>query len=597
MNSTLADYQIPPPLTGRFMTPSWTSIARFFRVCAISCFLVISGFTLDCHPLLAKPSQVGVTRLSGERQAILLNNGSVIDGRILEDGERVRIAVQYGEILVPRRDIREIAESCQELYARQRDRLPPGEAAAHLELAMWCLAQGLYQEARQELQAARMIQPDHPVIPLAERRLQLAESTKIADARAADGAGTVPGDVGGSAKIPQSQALAEQNSLPQFSMAEATLPLPSWLSETTPPQPPPTMRLRLREDFDPDAVSRTASSTDTLSQAGLSDHRGDPSGLLRGLSPRATSDFVRVIQPIIMNQCATAGCHGANVAEADRLLRIPFGRPATRSETAHNLKVVLAWIDFENPGASPILAVPSRPHGGIGSPIFSGATASQYRQLVDWVYAVAQKEGVAAPQPAPADAAGDLPGGIPPELLEPDAAGQIGGTPDAVVQASAVEEANAALPAVAWECEPGTGLPAAESTSGQFFPELFSENAKDDLTMEFESGKVFRAESSGSPLNPRDGASTAVLGGSTAERTDVARARGLQPQQPESGNSPTMLRRNAASRAGRVPIAGDALGRDRNPGGPVSAEIPDQTPLKVLPFGDSLPPQNHVIYR
>ncbi len=53
----------------------------------------------------------------------------------------------------------------------------PGNAGPHLDLAAWCIAQGLWAEAGHELNEARRLEPRHPKIPLLERRLAIDQRT------------------------------------------------------------------------------------------------------------------------------------------------------------------------------------------------------------------------------------------------------------------------------------------------------------------------------------------------------------------------------------------------------------------------------------
>ncbi|WP_460183648.1 hypothetical protein [Thermopirellula anaerolimosa] len=513
---------------------------------------------------------------STAEQAVLLRNGAVIVGSLLDDGDNVRIAVRYGEILVPRREILEVAGTTLELYLRQRDRLPPGEADAHLELAVWCMEHGLTEQARQELQIVRSLRPDHPMIGLAERRIELSRAT-VAD-------------------LPR-QSQRPESSPPQgidpFSASvNNSLPLPSWLAQASgvdsPKMPSPTPS---RGEIGDDRPSLSIRITDAPSATAPPVRRSDPSVLLRGLPANAGPDFVRVIQPILSNQCATAGCHGVNSPEDRRLIRIPFGRPATRSETAHNLEVVFRWINFEDPGASPLLAVPTRPHGGTSAPIFSGTSARQYRELVDWVFAVTRKDGDEKQPTGPSDAQADMPGGIPPELLQavsPAVAMESSaGTSDGVVTASAISEPGLVQSAIAWEAQGrAVQLPLADE-NGRFFPESFSKSAESEHSITLESGKLIPVPSSNQDsFAPNNGGMPARLQpGHAIEQAGLASPNSPKPARieafPPSAANPSEYR--PTSRSAPTESATPAATEQAKP--------------QVLPFGDHLPAQSNVIYR
>lgn len=113
-------------------------------------------------------------------------------------------------------------------------------------------------------------------------------------------------------------------------------------------------------------------------------------GFVRGLPAGAVETFTQTIQPLLNNHCATAGCHGPGAESEFRLLRIPSGRPASRRTTQRNLQATMEWIDHANPAASPILALPIRPHGTAVTAVFGRGRLEQYREMANWVRRVAR---------------------------------------------------------------------------------------------------------------------------------------------------------------------------------------------------------------
>ena len=116
--------------------------------------------------------------------------------------------------------------------------------------------------------------------------------------------------------------------------------------------------------------------------------------------------FTRSIQPLLVNTCGSAACHGPGSEAGFQLRRIPLGRPASRLTTQHNLHEALQWIDRIEPGSSPLLTQPIAPHGPAKSPIFSKAQAAQYERLAAWIGRVSES-GNPATNPA-AVAAGPI---------------------------------------------------------------------------------------------------------------------------------------------------------------------------------------------
>jgi len=114
--------------------------------------------------------------------------------------------------------------------------------------------------------------------------------------------------------------------------------------------------------------------------------------LVRGMPPGSVETFTQTVQPLLANHCSAAGCHGPQTESRFRLLRLPWGRPASRRLTQRNLHSTLQWIDRSDPAASTLLTAPVQPHGSAKTAIFTDRQLDQYRQIVDWVYQVAHKD-------------------------------------------------------------------------------------------------------------------------------------------------------------------------------------------------------------
>ena len=110
--------------------------------------------------------------------------------------------------------------------------------------------------------------------------------------------------------------------------------------------------------------------------------------LARNLPPGTMETFTNTIQPLLLNYCSKSGCHSSRQDGGLKLERV-HPRFSGRSTTQRNLERVIALIDRENPPASLLLQAPIRPHGPVSAAIFTDRQHGQYRQLVQWTYAVA----------------------------------------------------------------------------------------------------------------------------------------------------------------------------------------------------------------
>jgi hypothetical protein len=106
--------------------------------------------------------------------------------------------------------------------------------------------------------------------------------------------------------------------------------------------------------------------------------------------------FTNTIQPLLLNNCSKSGCHLARSDGGFKLERM-HPRFASRTTTQRNLEQVLTLINRDDPPASSLLQTPIHPHATVKVPIFTDRHQGQYRQLVQWVYAVAGSYTPAAP--------------------------------------------------------------------------------------------------------------------------------------------------------------------------------------------------------
>lgn len=123
----------------------------------------------------------------------------------------------------------------------------------------------------------------------------------------------------------------------------------------------------------------------------------DLDGLVRGLPSGSVESFKQAIQPMLINHCTAAACHGPDTQAKFRLLRIPVGRPPSRLVTQRNLQATLQSVDRQQPAASPLLTVPVRPHATAKTAIFTNRQVAQYQRLVEWVRQVADRPEAKVP--------------------------------------------------------------------------------------------------------------------------------------------------------------------------------------------------------
>lgn len=270
---------------------------------------------------------------------VVLRNGEVLRGQVVEERDRYRLQVRGGELSMRRSDVDVVARSLDDAYELKRSKLAAQDVEGRLELAAWCLRQELLGYAAAQLGEALALEPTHPRLALLDRRLQQALSQTTQ--HSAETASSSP---------------AESNAVSALSNPAI---------EATQSQSTATRRSA------PDYVK-----VETVAEL---------ERMVRALPPDAVEQFTTNLQPLLVNGCATAACHSPGDKSGFTLLRLPRQRSASRRYTQRNLYNVVKLVDFKQPAESRLLEIAREPHGPLNVPAFGEQRSQQYRQLVRWV--------------------------------------------------------------------------------------------------------------------------------------------------------------------------------------------------------------------
>ncbi|MCE9547928.1 MAG: hypothetical protein K8T25_20850 [Planctomycetia bacterium] len=119
---------------------------------------------------------------------------------------------------------------------------------------------------------------------------------------------------------------------------------------------------------------------------------------IRGLPGPAVEAFSQTVQPLLLNNCATAGCHGPATKSEFQLVRLARGQTPIRRVTQRNLAAVLTYLDMEEPDQSRILTAARQAHGGASAATFPRSDQAAYRRLAQWVRQVSAPAPNAPPE-------------------------------------------------------------------------------------------------------------------------------------------------------------------------------------------------------
>ncbi len=110
-------------------------------------------------------------------------------------------------------------------------------------------------------------------------------------------------------------------------------------------------------------------------------------------------EFTRQIQPLLVNNCTLAGCHGPSDERSFKLNRDLLHGVGNRRSTLRNLEATLRAIDPNQVAESPLLVKAATAHGKMDVPAFGVHREKLNARLVAWTYKVT---GTAPPQSEPA---------------------------------------------------------------------------------------------------------------------------------------------------------------------------------------------------
>jgi hypothetical protein len=106
--------------------------------------------------------------------------------------------------------------------------------------------------------------------------------------------------------------------------------------------------------------------------------------------------FTTVIQPLLINRCGSASCHGPNSHSSFRLTYPNWSRTLPRRFTQRNLQAVLALLDRAQPQRSPLLTMATAVHGNLSKPALTDDDTTQLSHLAEWIHL---SLGNASPEP------------------------------------------------------------------------------------------------------------------------------------------------------------------------------------------------------
>lgn len=110
------------------------------------------------------------------------------------------------------------------------------------------------------------------------------------------------------------------------------------------------------------------------------------------LSPETAIQYKSRIQPLLINKCGNASCHGASSSNEFQILASRSGSRGARNTSERNLAEIMQYIDVDNIGDSKLLRVFHGDHGGRGALLTGQPANEQYKAIRAWVKAVVEEK-------------------------------------------------------------------------------------------------------------------------------------------------------------------------------------------------------------
>jgi hypothetical protein len=135
------------------------------------------------------------------------------------------------------------------------------------------------------------------------------------------------------------------------------------------------------------APRRSAAASGEASKAkeSLVDELRDLEAIAGELPSGTVERFARRVQPLLVNNCTTSGCHQPGGEQKFQLDRAVLHGLSNRRTTLRNLSAVLALVDRDAPPSSELLSIPTEPHAGRKPPLLGKLHEEHLTTLAEWV--------------------------------------------------------------------------------------------------------------------------------------------------------------------------------------------------------------------
>jgi hypothetical protein len=318
---------------------------------------VMPGYALAGQDAAPKaPGRAATPELPAAPTVLLLTNGHVFQGEIIEDATGYYLKHKIGVKQFARRNVAGVFESLVDAYEFQKARLPKDDPDERMKLALWCMGQKLTEQAREELNAVLALNPENSRAKAMVFFLDSRAAGPIDAAVERTGGVAGPDSPGSTADVPRELSRSALDELRE-------------INRQRPASGPPII-------FD----------------------------LPPQVAVRRYQEFGRSVHMELQTHCAK--CHDVETHTGSfRLYRARTKRDLANDLVQRaNLDAALQIVDREDLSRSKLLSAAAMTHPPDGRPVLGGPNHPAYRVLKTWVESL-----TAGTKPAAAATAGALP--------------------------------------------------------------------------------------------------------------------------------------------------------------------------------------------
>jgi hypothetical protein len=273
-------------------------------------------------------------------RVLLLSSGKVVRGVIIDVPTAGAFCLKGsgGPVPYPKSMVKKAAQSVEELYQFQVERLPTDDPDEIKKLAKWCLTEHLIAQAKEQLEAVETLSPGDSEVQRMLYSLAASERPLVDPA------------------------------LRQSSMDVTR-------SDDPAPLDPSVIKNRkkyngLPEIFDLPPVQAV----------------------------KRFNEFAEHVQPVLQQNCVK--CHNEKYQGGFQLVEAKIRRDRTSMDVLRaNLDATLRLVNENDPSRSELLSAGLVPHGGNRNAIFKGPNDQAYKILVTWIKRVRPAESAGQKNP------------------------------------------------------------------------------------------------------------------------------------------------------------------------------------------------------